>query len=45
MLRFVNPAQSKARAWHGGDVRKIYYALLFGFTVWGMIAVNIRPQS
>jgi hypothetical protein len=33
-------ASPKARAWRGGDIRKIYYALLFGFTVWGMIAVN-----
>ncbi|HXG63721.1 MAG TPA: hypothetical protein VNO70_01355 [Blastocatellia bacterium] len=30
----------KARAWRGGDIRKIYYALLFGFTLWGMVAVN-----
>ncbi|MDQ3651688.1 MAG: Nramp family divalent metal transporter [Acidobacteriota bacterium] len=31
---------SKARAWRGGDIRKVYYTLLFVFTVWGMFAVN-----
>ena len=31
---------NKARAWQGGDIRKIYYGLLVGFTVWWMIAVN-----
>ena len=30
----------RARAWRGGDIRRIYYTLLFGFAVWGMIAVN-----
>src|SRR5207248_6163946 len=33
-------SSSRARAWRGGDVRRIYYALLFGFTVFGLIAVN-----
>jgi hypothetical protein len=31
---------SRARTWRGGDIRKIYYALLFGFAIWGMFAVN-----
>ncbi len=31
---------NKARKWQGGDIRKIYYGLLVGFTVWWMIAVN-----
>ena len=31
---------NKARTWRGGDIRKVYYGLLIGFTVWGMIAVN-----
>ncbi|MDQ3684178.1 MAG: Nramp family divalent metal transporter [Acidobacteriota bacterium] len=31
---------SRARAWRGGDIRRIYYGLLLMFTVWGMIAVN-----
>ena len=30
----------RARAWRGGDIRRIYYGLLVMFTVWGMIAVN-----
>ena len=30
----------RARAWRGGDIRRIYYALLLGFTVWGVFAVN-----
>ncbi len=30
----------RARAWRGGDIRRIYYALLFGFTAWGLFAVN-----
>jgi hypothetical protein len=30
----------RARKWRGGDIRKIYYGLLLGFTAWGMIAVN-----
>ena len=31
---------SRVRGWRGGDIRKIYYALLFGFTLWGLIAVR-----
>ena len=31
---------SRARAWRGGDIRKIYYTLLLVFTMWGMIAVH-----
>ncbi|HYE65746.1 MAG TPA: Nramp family divalent metal transporter [Pyrinomonadaceae bacterium] len=30
----------RARAWRGGDIRLIYYALLLGFTVWGFFVVN-----
>jgi hypothetical protein len=30
----------KARSWRGADIRKIYYGLLIGFSIWGMIAVN-----
>jgi hypothetical protein len=30
----------RVRAWRGGDIRRIYYALLLGFTVWGMLAAN-----
>ncbi|HWS87918.1 MAG TPA: Nramp family divalent metal transporter [Pyrinomonadaceae bacterium] len=29
-----------ARAWRGGDIRRIYYGILFGFTAWGLFAVN-----
>jgi hypothetical protein len=31
---------NRVRSWRGGDIKKIYYGLLLGFTVWGMIAVN-----
>ena len=30
----------RARGWRGGDIRRIYYTLLLGFTVWGLFAVN-----
>lgn len=33
-------ASRRARAWRGGSVTAIYYALLFGFTLWGAVAVN-----
>lgn len=33
-------ANPRARAWRGGNIAKLYYALLLGFTVWGMLAVN-----
>jgi hypothetical protein len=31
---------SRARRWRGGDIRRIYYGILLGFTVWGALAVN-----
>jgi hypothetical protein len=33
-------ASRRARAWRGGGVTAIYYSLLFGFTIWGAVAVN-----
>lgn len=33
-----NPA---VRRWSGGDVRKVYYASLVVFVVWGCIAINL----
>lgn len=32
---------ARARAWSGGDVRRIYYALLLIFAIWGCIALNL----
>ncbi|MEX0714358.1 MAG: Nramp family divalent metal transporter [Pirellulales bacterium] len=31
---------SRARAWRGGRISKVYYALLLAFTLWGMVAVR-----
>ena len=33
----------KLRAWRGGDVRAIYYAVLAAVVVWGIIALRIAP--
>lgn len=33
-------ASRRVRTWRGGQINRIYYALLLLFTVWGMIAVN-----
>ena len=32
---------SKIRKWRGGDVRAIYYSLLGGMVVWGIIALKL----
>ncbi len=29
------------RRWSGGDVRKVYYAALAAFAVWGAVALNL----
>jgi hypothetical protein len=31
---------AKARNWRSGNIKLIYYVLLFVFTIWGMIVVN-----
>ena len=32
-------ASSRVRAWRGGDVRAVYYTILFALAVWGLIAL------
>jgi hypothetical protein len=32
---------ARIRAWSGGDVRRVYYAILFVFAIWGCIALNL----
>ena len=32
---------ARIRAWRGGDVRLVYYSVLAGVTIWGMIALRI----
>jgi uncharacterized protein YhhL (DUF1145 family) len=34
-------ANARIRAWRGGDVRAVYYAVLGVIVVWGMIAFNL----
>jgi hypothetical protein len=33
-------ASRRARDWRGGNISKIYYALLGAFALWGLVAVN-----
>ena len=32
-----------ARRWRGGDVRAVYYTVLAGVAIWGMIALRLAP--
>jgi hypothetical protein len=34
---------SRLRAWRGGDVRVIYYAVLSAVVVWGLLALSLPP--
>jgi hypothetical protein len=34
---------ARVRAWRGGDVRVLYYAVLTIVVVWGMVALRMRP--
>ena len=32
---------ARIRAWRGGDVRAVYYAVLAGLVLWGMVAIRL----